>query len=236
MEILEYFKLPKKAIIDQRIYVKDLIQFAEAVGPTKTMIEKSIDTIHLVGILTEDTSSIWKYEDESYLYEEIELIKVDLKDDSKIKQLNEEIQRVFPNPVIVVYKYKENYLLSTALKRKNKLDNKKSVIDSITTTEWFKLDSMHNDLLSKINYDKKNLKEFYEQIDYILSAEYVALITNNVPEVIDFTIKSKSIMIQELLAKKKELEEQEKEESSMQGKMQCYMQIKQIEESLEKMK
>lgn len=236
MEILDYFKLPKKAIIDQRIYVKDLIQFAEAVGPTKTMIEKSIDTIHLVGILTEDTSSIWKYEDESYLYEEIELIKVDLKDDSKFKQLNEEIQRVFPNPVIVVFEYKENYLLSTALKRKNKLDNKKSVIDSITTTEWFKLDSMHNDLLSKINYDKKNLKEFYEQIDYILSAEYVALITNNVPEVIDFTIKSKSIMIQELLAKKNELEEQEKEESSMQGKMQCYMQIKQIEETLEKMK
>ena len=210
MEILDYFKLPKKAIIDQRIYVKDLIQFAEAVGPTKTMIEKSIDTIHLVGILTEDTSSIWKYEDESYLYEEIELIKVDLKDDSKIKQLNEEIQRVFPNPVIVVYEYKENYLLSTALKRKNKLDNKKSVIDSITTTQWFKLDSMHNDLLSKINYDKKNLKEFYEQIDYILSAEYVALITNKVPEVIDFTIKAKSLMIQELLARKKELEEQEK--------------------------
>ena len=236
MEILDYFKLPKKAIIDQRIYVKDLIQFAEAVGPTKTMIEKSIDTIHLVGILTEDTSGIWKYEDESYLYEEIELIKVDLKDDSKIKLLNEEIQRVFPNPVIVVYEYKENYLLSTALKRKNKLDNKKSVIDSITTTEWFKLDSMHNDLLSKINYDKKNLKEFYEQIDYILSAEYVALITNNVPEVIDFTIKTKSIMIQELLAKKKELEEQEKEESSMQGKMQCYMQIKQIEEKLENIK
>lgn len=234
MEILDYFKLPKKAIIDQRIYVKDLIQFAEAVGPTKTMIEKSIDTIHLVGILTEDTSSIWKYEDESYLYEEIELIKVDLKDDSKIKQLNEEIQRVFPNPVIVVYEYKENYLLSTALKRKNKLDNKKSVIDSITTTQWFKLDSMHNDLLSKINYDKKNLKEFYEQIDYILSAEYVALITNKVPEVIDFTIKAKSLMIQELLARKKELEEQEKEESSMQGKMQCHMQIKAIEDKLKK--
>ena len=234
MEILDYFKLPKKAIIDQRIYVKDLIQFAEAVGPTKTMIEKSIDTIHLVGILTEDTSSIWKYEDESYLYEEIELIKVDLKDDSKIKQLNEEIQRVFPNPVIVVYEYKEIYLLSTALKRKNKLDNKKSVIDSITTTQWFKLDSMHNDLLSKINYDKKNLKEFYEQIDYILSAEYVALITNKVPEVIDFTIKAKSLMIQELLARKKELEEQEKEESSMQGKMQCHMQIKAIEDKLKK--
>ncbi len=236
MEILDYFKLPDKAKLDQRIYVKDLIHFAEATGPTKTMIEKSIDTMHLVGILTEDTSKIWKYEDDSYLYEEIEIINVDLKDNSKVKQLNEEIQRVFPNPVVVIYKYQDKYLLSTALKRKNKLDDKKSVIDSIQTTDWFKLDSMHDELLSKINYEKNNLKEFYEQIDYILSAEYVALITNKVPEQIDFTIKSKSIMIQELLAKKKELIEQEKEESSMQGKMQCHMQIKQIEETLEKMK
>jgi len=236
MEILDYFKLPNRAKLDQRIYVKDLIHFAEATGPTKTMIEKSIDTMHLVGIITEDTSKIWKYEDDSYLYEEIEIINVVLKDNSKVKQLNEEIQRVFPNPVVVIYKYQDKYLLSTALKRKNKLDDKKSVIDSIQTTDWFKLDSMHDELLSKINYEKNSLKEFYEQIDYILSAEYVALITNNVPEQIDFTIKSKSIMIQELLVKKKELIEQEKEESSMQGKMQCHMQIKQIEEMLEKMK
>ena len=236
MEILDYFKLPDKAKLDQRIYVKDLIHFSEATGPIKTMIEKSIDTMHLVGILTEDTSKIWKYEDDSYLYEEIELIAIDLKDNSKVKQLNEEIQRVFPNPIVVIYKYKDNYLLSTALKRKNKLDDKKSVIDSIQTTDWFKLDSMHDELLSRINYVKSNLKEFYEQIDYILSAEYVALITDKVPEIIDFTIKSKSIMIQELLAKKKDLIEQEKEESSMKGKMQCHMQIKQIEETLEKMK
>ena len=38
------------------------------------LLEHHPDTIHLVGILTEDTSSIWKYEDESYLYEEIELV------------------------------------------------------------------------------------------------------------------------------------------------------------------
>ena len=236
MEILDYFKLPNRAKLDQRIYVKDLIHFAEATGPTKTMIEKSIDTLHLVGIITEDTSKIWKYEDDSYLYEEIEIINVVLKDNSKVKQLNEEIQRVFPNPVVVIYEYQDKYLLSTALKRKNKLDDKKSVIDSIQTTNWFKLDSMHDELLSKINYEKNNLKEFYEQIDYILSAEFVALITNKVPEQIDFTIKSKSIMIQVLLTKKKELIEQEKEESSMQGKMQCHIQIKQIEEMLEKMK
>ena len=236
MEVLEYFKLPEQAKLNQRIYVKDIVAVLEATGSEKALFEKSINTIHLVGILNEQTSGIWKYEDESYLYQEIQIFIINLKDNSKIKRLNEEIQKVFPNPIVVIYKYQDKYLLSTALKRRNKLDNTKSVVDSIQTTDWFKLDSMHDELLSKIDYKKRNLKDFYESIDYILSAEYVSLITNKVPEVIDFTIKAKSIMIQELLEKKNQLIQQEKEESSMQGKMQCHMDIKAIEDKLEKLK
>ena len=42
MDILDYFRLPEKAKINQRIYVKDFIQFAEITGNTKSLIEKSI--------------------------------------------------------------------------------------------------------------------------------------------------------------------------------------------------
>ena len=236
MGILDYFKLPEKAKTSLRVYVKDLVSNIEATGQEKSLIEKSINTIHLVGLLNEQTTGIWKYEDESYLYQELHIFMINLKDDSKIKQLNEEIQKAFPNPIVVIYKYQDKYLLSTALKRRNKLDSDKSVIDSIQTTDWFKLDSMHDELLSKINYQKKNLKELYESIDYILSAEYVSLITNKVPETIDFTIKAKSLMIQELLEEKNRLIQQEKEESSMQGKMQCHMSVKDIDTKLEKLK
>lgn len=234
MDILEYFRLPEKAKINQRIYVKDFIQFAEITGSIKSLIEKSINTIHLVGIINEDTSGIWKYEDESYSYNEIQLFVINLKDDSKIKQLNEEIQKSLPNPTVVVYKYFDKYLISTALKRNNKLEKNKSVIDSIETTSWFKLDNNHIELLSKYNYQKKNLKELYELIDCIVCAEFVALITNNVPEIIDYTVKEKSIKIQELLQEKNSLIQQENEESSMQGKMQCHMRIKEIEDELKK--
>jgi len=236
MEILDYFKLPEKAIINQRIYIKDIVSFLEATGSEKSLFEKSINTIHLVGILNEQTTNIWKYEDESHLYQEIQIFVINLKNDSKIKQLNEEIHKTFPNPIVVIYKFQDKYLLSTALKRRNKLDINKSVIDSIQTTDWFKLDELHSVLLSRINYQKRSLKELYESFDYILSAEYVSLVSNKVPEVIDFTIKEKSIKIQELLEKKKHLIEQEKEESSMQGKMQCHMDIKAIEEELKRMK
>lgn len=236
MELIDYFKLPEQAKLNQRIYVKDIVEALEATGSKRVLFEKSINTIYLVGLLNEQTCGIWKYEDESYLYEEIQIFVINLKDNSKIKPLNEEIQKVFPNPIIVIYKYQDKYLLSTALKRRNKLDSDKSVIDSIQITDWFKFDSLHDELLSKIDYKKRNLKDFYESIDYILSAEYIVLITKKVPEVTDFTIKEKSIMIRELLEKKEYLVRREKEETSMQGKMQCHIEIKSIEDKLKKIK
>ena len=70
MGILDYFKLPEKAKTSLRVYVKDLVSNIEATGQEKSLIEKSINTIHLVGLLNEQTTGIWKYEDESNADEE----------------------------------------------------------------------------------------------------------------------------------------------------------------------
>ena len=236
MEILDYFKLPEKAQITQRVYTKDIVAALDATGSDKVLIEKSISTIHLVGILNETTTGLWAYRDNTYLYEEVQLFLIALKDATRAKQLNENIQKVFPNPIIVIYKNGNEYMLSTAMKRLNKVEKGKSVIDSIQTSGWFKLDPLHNELLSKINYQKKNIKEFYESIDYLISAEYVAKVTGQVPESIDFMIKTKSLAIQQLLEEKNKWILQEQEESSMQGKMQCHMKIKEIEQKLEVLK
>ena len=233
MEILDYFKLPEKAQITQRVYTKDVIAALDATGSDKALIEKSISTIHLVGILNETTTGLWAYRDNTYLYEEVQLFLIALKDATRVKQLNENIQKVFPNPIIVIYKNVNEYMLSTAMKRLNKVEKGKAVIDSIQTSGWFKLDSLHDELLSKINYQKKNIKEFYESIDYLISAEYVAKITGKVPESIDFMIKTKSLAIQQLLEEKNKWILQEQEETSMQGKMQCHIKIKEINQKIE---
>jgi hypothetical protein len=147
--------------------------------------------------------------------------------------VNEELQKVFPNPIVAVYQYGNKYMLSTAMKRLSKTEKGKTVIDTIQTTDWFMLDELHDGLLSKISYQKKNLKDFYQSIDYVISAEYVAKVTGKIPETIDFTIKAKSLTIQQLLEEKNKLLAQEEEESSMQGKMTCHIKIKEIEQKLE---
>lgn len=236
MEVLDFFKLPTKATVSQRIYTKDVVSALGVTGKDKTLIEKAVSTIHLVGIINEHTSDLWGYTDGNYIYEEVQLFSVVLKEPNHVKTLNEFIQKVFPNSIVVIYKYGSEFMLSTAMKRINKVDGTKTVIDSIQTTDWFTLDDMHQELLGKITYQKRDLKAFYEQIDYAIGAEYVAKVTGKVPEILDFTIKAKSLAIQQLLEEKRKLEQQEREESSMQGKMQCHMKIKEIEQKLEAMR
>ena len=236
MEVLDYFKLPDSAKLAQRIYVKDVVAALGTTGNDKTLLEKSISTIHLVGILNENNSGLWAFKDRTYLYEEIQIFSIVLKDASKIKQLNEVVQKVFPNPIIVIYKYGNQYLLSTAMKRLHKVEVGRTVIDSIQTTNWFGMDQLHADLLSRITYNRRDLKDFYESIDYIISAEYITQLSGHVPAVIDFSIKAKSLMIQQLLDERRRYVKQEEEESSMQGKMQCHMKIKEIDQKLEVLK
>ena len=78
-----------------------------------------------------------------------------------------------------------------------------------------------------------NVMSIAAPIDYVASAEYVLRVTKRIPEIIDFSIKSKSVMIQRLVEERNKLLAQEDDESSMQGKMRCHMKILEIEQKLE---
>lgn len=231
--IVERFRLPEKARVNQRIFTKDIVQAADAKGKEKSLLEKGISTVYLVGILNETTTGVWAYEDGNYLYKEIQVFLVNVKDASKAKALNDELQKIFPNPAIMIFASGNKYMVGTAMKRLSRNEKGKTVIDSAQTTSWFALDDEHNALLDRIRYDFRNLKETYEHLDYVVSAEYVLRVTGKIPDKIDFSIKSKSVMIQRLVEEKNKWLAQEKQESSMQGKMQCHMKILEIEKQLE---
>ena len=105
MEVLDYFKTPKTAQLNQRIFVKEFVSLSKVEGKGKTLIEKNVSNIHLVDIYNEDRTGIWQYKDDSYSYEEILLFHLVVKDKDKVKQLNEEIQKLFPNPIIIIYQF-----------------------------------------------------------------------------------------------------------------------------------
>lgn len=232
MEILELFKIPSEAHTDNRIYLKNIIENLDLSSKDNKVLEESIASVHLRGVLQEDTTDIWKYEDDTYSYVEVDVIYVVLKDDKKLNFVNEQLQKVFPNPLILIYELENKYALSTALKRINKVDSDKSVVEEIQLTKLFELDSKHIELISKYSYDFKNLKEFYENISNIVAAEELIDLTGVVPQIINNEIKVKSMKIKQLLKQKKELEVEYKEADSMQEKMMIHMKLKEIEKKL----
>ena len=102
-DIIELFRLPKKAQVNQRVFTKDIVAAADAKGKEKTLLEKSISTVYLVGVLNENTTGLWAFDDGNYMYREIQVYLIALKDASKVKSLNEELQRIFPNPAVMIY-------------------------------------------------------------------------------------------------------------------------------------
>lgn len=233
MKILDLFKLPIKAQVDRRIYIKDILHNLELNSRDKRTFETSVETVHLKGILNESTQELWSYVDENYFYKEIDIFYVVLKDISKINFINEQLQKVFPNPIIIFYEFKNKYAISTALKRLNKLEKGKTVIEEIQLSSIFELDDKHIQLLNKHSYDFNNLKNYYEGVNNLVATEELVDLTGIVPEVIDETAKDKSTKIKQLLRQKKELEEAYKEADSMQERMSIHMKIKEIEHKLE---
>lgn len=233
MNILELFNIPNKAQADRRIFVKDILARLELSSRDKQSFEKTIGTIHVKGILNESTSNIWSYADDTYYYKEIILFYVVLKDITKVSFVNEQLQRVFPNPIVVFYEFGNKYAISTALKRLNKLEKGKTVIEEIQLSDFFELDDKHIQLLNKHSYDFNNLKNYYEGFNNLVAIEELVDLTGIVPEVIDETAKAKSTKIKLLLRQKKELEEAYKEADSMQEHMTIHMKIKEIDKKLE---
>lgn len=233
MNILELFNIPNKAQVDRKIFVKDILTRLELSTRDKQTFEKTIGAIFVKGILNESTLNIWSYADDTYFYKEIILFYVVLKDITKIAFVNEQLQKVFPNPIVIFYEFNNKYAISTALKRLNKLEKGKTVIEEIQLSNFFELDDAHIQLLNKHSYNFNNLKEYYENVNNLVATEELVDLTGVVPKVIDETVKVKSIKIKQLLKQKKDLEDAYKEADSMQERMSIYMKIKEIEKKLE---
>lgn len=233
MNILELFNIPNEAQTDRRIYVKDILSRLELSTRDKQTFEKTIGVIFVKGILNESTLNIWAYADDTYYYKEIILFHVVLKDITKITFVNEQLQKVFQNPIVIIYEFNNKYAISTALKRLNKLEKEKTVIEETQLSNFFELDDAHIQLLNKHSYNFNNLKEYYENVNNLVATEELVGLTGVVPKVIDETVKVKSIKIKQLLKQKKDLEDAYKEADSMQERMTIHMKIKEIEKKLE---
>ncbi len=140
-----------------RIPVKTLIEQIGGDSRSRKLIENHVASINLVSLLNEQTIRIRSYKDDDYSFQVIYVLDIVLKECDQMTEFTELVHSAFPESTILLMEYRGDTYISGALKRINKNNNSKTVIED---SVWAKLpDKFDLDIPST-----RNLKEYYEFI------------------------------------------------------------------------
>lgn len=179
--MLEY---PKEAVVDYVIPKKDFYENYEMKTRDKNIFTKDIEQIKWLYSLQKDTINIDPYSDEEKDYEEIEVIQVLLKrKTNNLERMAEIIHRVMPYPLLLIFRFNNEFLISVAHKRNSKTDSEKVTLTDMRYTPWMNEDFLgefDSKLLDKLAIDKLDKGNIYKMYSSMVDA---VIITNGSREV-----------------------------------------------------
>lgn len=236
--MIEYFNIPAEGQIRQRVYLKDLIEEASLNGTELNYLKKEIASIHLVGVLDETTIRVSSFVNDEYAYQAIYIFNIELRSHKHLMSINERLQQTFQNPVVIVYEYKENFMISSAPKRINKAKPDRTTIEGIYTSHLFKVDQQHQTYLARLNLElirELNLYLFYLHLNDVIYSERIINLMGFYPEkIVDAHLLKDALReVDSLKAEKNKLEQTLKETSMMRDRMNIYVSVKNIERQIQ---
>ncbi|WP_048716500.1 DUF4391 domain-containing protein [Bacillus sp. 522_BSPC] len=169
----------KLEALNKKLDKKMFYDYADLNKKEKNVITKYIDRIELAYLLTPSTINIQPFINEDIHYEGVTFITVRLREEATEKQVaivEEVIHGALPNPVVIVFHLKEKLLVSTCMKRLNKVDKSSVVLGDIHRTSWLKLEhdtKIQNQFIKTIhvpNLNFNNFFVFYKDIDLAVEA------------------------------------------------------------------
>lgn len=139
-EVINLFGLNRDRILQERKYSKTLFYELDKFNTAKKKIfQDEIKEINLLALLNEDTINISAYTSEEINYSELYFFYVELKEIKHLSQITETIHTVIHNPIVLIYAFEGSILVSTSLKRLNKQEANKQVIEEEFISPWINL-------------------------------------------------------------------------------------------------
>ena len=161
----EKLNIPKNCIVDNTVFKKAFLENADLLSFDKKIINEHIKKVTWKYCLKPDTINIQPYRSDERDYLEIEIMEVQLNDDSKIKRIAEIIMRAIPYPILLVLVKESQIQLVTGDMRKNLSDSSKVTVEDFSFTGWIDLDSediYRDNLFAELNISKLSYINFYE--------------------------------------------------------------------------
>ncbi|MDF0728959.1 DUF4391 domain-containing protein [Cytobacillus sp. S13-E01] len=169
----------KLQALQKKLDKKMFYEYADLNKKEKDVITKHIERIELTYLLTPTTINIQPYITDEFHYEGVMFITVFLREESTEKHVNiveEVIHGALPNPIIIVFQLNDKIIISTCMKRLNKVDKSSVVLNNIHRTAWLTLEDhkkVEKDFIGSVNIsnlDFNNFYAFYKDLDLAVEA------------------------------------------------------------------
>ncbi len=168
-------KFPESSLLNSKIAKKKLLENAQLTTANKKAIQEDIDSVIWSHTLKTSTINIASFQDFVSTddgdfdldYSEVAVLKVVLRNKTRISKINEALHRTIPYPLLIVFTEISNssLLLSLATKRISKADHSKLTVERFYNTDWFSGEALPNEtnrFFCSLAVNKQSFVNFYE--------------------------------------------------------------------------
>ena len=194
---MEIFNLPNECKIDKNIPKEMIYKNAEANEKLKRVFIDTVEKIRFMYLLNFSNSNIQNYINDKERFEEIDFIKIILREKGKENVISKLFHQLIPKSTVIILEFKTEILISTSNK---KIEKERVIVEEVFNSNWIEIE---NKILEDLEYKKLNsinLKVFYEDI-----IEKVRIINLSKKLNSESNIESKNLELLEKL--NKEIEE-----------------------------
>ena len=194
---MEIFNLPNECKIDKNIPKEMIYKNAEANEKLKRVFIDTVEKIRFIYLLNFSNSNIQNYINDKERFEEIDFIKIILREKGKENIISKLFHQLIPKSTVIILEFKTEILISTCNK---KIEKERVIVEEVFNSNWIDIE---NKMLKELEYKKlnsTNLKLFYDDI-----TEKVRVINLSKKLNCENSIKSENVDLLEEL--NKEIEE-----------------------------
>ena len=134
---------------------------AEANEKLKRVFIDNVEKIRFMYLLNFSNSNIQNYINDRERFEEIDFIKIILREKGKENVLSKLFHQLIPKSTVIILEFKTEILISTSNK---KIEKERVIVEEVFNSNWIEIE---NEILEDLEYKKlnsTNLKVFYEDI------------------------------------------------------------------------
>ena len=143
---MEIFNLPNECKIDKNIPKEMIYKNAEANEKLKRVFIDNVEKIRFMYLLNFSNSNIQNYINDKERFEEIDFIKIILREKGKENVISKLFHQLIPKSTVIILEFKTEILISTSNK---KIEKERVIVEEVFNSNWIEIENKILENISK---------------------------------------------------------------------------------------